>query len=393
MRRCLTVIFGIIALSSVIYASGTVITDSFYSTALGSTRNMRIYLPEGYDTSGIDYPVVYFLHGGGGNHNSYPYIYYHLDTLIDGNHIEPVILVKPDASVGPYYGSCYTNSALYGNFEDYIVYDLVEYIDATYRTIPLRSKRSIMGHSMGGSGAFKLAFKHPDLYRAVVDHSGLVDHDVLLQYYVPIILAENSGPPYTYNPGAGLFTGVAFTMCGAFSPDTTDPPYYVDFVLDSLGNVDSTVYELWRPHDIPVLAAQLPQDTIAIYLDCGTSDEYYCYPMHTALAESLDILGLDYEWHPYAGNHSNQLPVRFPLAFAFLDSVMSTGIEEGRVARPVEHLNIGATIFRGPLILSDERAYHVFDITGRKVEVNQMSPGVYFVEVDGSVVQKVVKVR
>jgi poly(3-hydroxybutyrate) depolymerase len=224
MKKLFVFLIGITSALSLASAAGTVISDSFYSDALGGTRYMRIYLPEGYDTSGIDYPVVYFFHGGGSNHMGYSYIYGHVDTLIANGHIDPVIVVKPDASVGPYYGSCYTNSALYGDFEDYLVYDLVSYIDTTYRVISSRNTRCVMGHSMGGSGALKIAFKHPDVYRAVVDHSGLVDHDVLLQYYVPLILAENGGgPPYTYNPNAGVFTGVAFTMSGAFSPDTTDP--------------------------------------------------------------------------------------------------------------------------------------------------------------------------
>ncbi|UCG93014.1 MAG: prolyl oligopeptidase family serine peptidase [candidate division WOR-3 bacterium] len=394
MKKYVLLFIGIIGLQSLMHAQGTVILDSFYSASLGSTRYMRIYLPDGYDTSGIDYPVIYFLHGGGSNHNSYSNIYFHLDTLIGNGHIEPVIVVKPDASVGPYYGSCYTNSTLYGDYEDYIVYDVVEYIETNYRTIASRDKRCIMGHSMGGDGSLKLAFKHPDLYRAVVGHSGLVDQSVLLQYYIPIILAENGGsPPYTYNPNAGIFTGVAFTLCGAFSPDTTDPPYFVDFILDSMGNVDSTVYDLWRPHDVPVLAAQLPQDTIAIYFDCGMSDEYHCYPMHTALAESLDVLGLDYEWQPYAGSHDNQLNVRFPIALAFLDSVMSTGIDEGYAARPVEQCNIGATIISGPLTLPPGEECRVFDISGRYVEPDKVTRGIYFVEQAGVIVQKIVKVR
>ena len=394
MKKLCVLLIGIAAVLSLANASGTVISDSFYSEALGSTRYMRIYLPEGYDTSGLDYPVVYFFHGGGSNHMGYTYIYFHLDTLIANGHIDPVIVVKPDASCGPYYGSCYTNSALYGDFEDYLVYDLIAYIDTTYRVISSRDKRSVMGHSMGGSGALKLAFKHPDVYRAVVDHSGLVDHDILLQYYVPVILVENGGnPPYTYNPNAGVFTGVAFTMCGAFSPDTNDPPYYVDFILDSLGNVDSTVYDLWRPHDIQVLATQLPQDTLAIYFDCGLSDEYYSYPMHEALAESLYALGIAHQWHPYTGNHNNQMGTRVPLAFAFLDSVMNTGIEEGHGTKPVGQIDFGATIFRGPLVLPAGAEYQIFDITGRQIEASRLAPGIYFIQVDGETIQKVVKIR
>jgi len=379
---------------TLVNAAGTVIIDSLYSQSLDDTRYMRVYLPEGYSTSTDYYPVIYFLHGGGSNHNSYSNIYYHLDTLIANGHIEPVIMVKPDASVPPYYGSCYTNSALYGDFEDYIVYDLIEYIETTYRAIPSRSRRTIMGHSMGGSGALKLAFNHPDIYRAVADHSGLVDYSVMLQLYIPLILAENGGTaPYTYDPYAGVFTGVAYTLCGAFSPDTTDPPYYVDFILDSQGNIDSTVYGLWRLHDTPYLAHQLQPDTIAIYLDCGSSDEYHCYPMHEALVDSLDMLGLPYQWYPYSGNHNNQLNVRFPIAISFLDSVMCTGVQEGSQIVPSDKSFIGATIFRGPLTIDADKKFKVFDIAGREVTPHNLRQGIYFVVIDNSVTQKVIKVR
>jgi S-formylglutathione hydrolase FrmB len=392
--KYIRIIISLVVGCSLLGAAGTVITDSFHSDALDATRYMKVYLPDGYDTSTEYYPVIYFLHGGNSNHNSYSNIYYHIDTLIDYGHIEPVIMVKPDASVGPYYGSCYTNSALYGDFEDYIVYDLIDYIETAYRAIPSRDSRTIMGHSMGGSGALKLAFNHPDIYRAVVDHSGLVDYSAMLQIYIPLILAENGGSaPYTYNPNAGVFTGVAFTLCGAFSPDTTDPPLYVDFILDSQGNIDSTIYDLWRLHDTPFLAHQVQPDTPVIYLDCGMSDEYHCYQLHIALVDTLDLLGLPYQWHAYSGNHSNQLNVRFPIAIAFLDSVMCTGVEEGSQVEPVLNDHIGATIFRGPLVLPADRNCRVFDISGREVRPTTLRPGVYFIEIAGSVTQKIIKVR
>jgi S-formylglutathione hydrolase FrmB len=251
-----------------------------------------------------------------------------------------------------------------------------------------------MGHSMGGTGALKLGFLHPDIYRAIVDHSGLVDFSVMLQYHIPLILAENGGvPPYDYNPNAGVFTGVAFTYSGAFSPDTTDPPYYVDFILDTLGNIVSSVYDLWRLHDTPYLAALLPLDSIAIYLDCGTSDEYYCYPTHTALVESLDVLGHEYQWYPYAGSHSNQLNSRFPIALAFLDSVMNTGLEEGHSIEHIEKSVIGATVFRGPLILPAGMTCRIFDISGREVDARYMKPGIYFINSNETTIQKVIKIN
>jgi hypothetical protein len=115
--------------------------------------------------------------------------------------------------------------------------------------------------------------------------------------------------------------------------------------------------------------------------------------MHEALAESLYNLGIEHQWHPYSGNHSNQMNVRVPLAFAFLDSVMNTGIEEGYGTRSVEQIDVGATIFRGPLVLPAGREYQVFDITGRRVDANLLAPGVYYVLDEGMLVSKVIKVR
>jgi len=320
-------------LPGVMYAQGTVVADSFFSNALGSIRHMRVYLPEGYDTTAIDYPVIYFLHGGNADHTWYSSLYAVLDSLIGNQIIQPVIVVKPDGSVGPYAGSCYVNSELYGNFADYIVYDLVEYIDATYRTIPERNKRCLMGHSMGGNGSLQRALEHPDLYQGAASHSGVVDVSIALELWAPYILSENGGsPPYYYTPSAGNFTYTTFTFAGAYSPDTTDAPYFVDFPLDSMGDLDSDVYARWRLHDVPRLAAQMPPDTnLAIYFDCGMQDEIFCYPQNTALAESLDALGISYEFQSYTGNHSNQLRSRYPMSLTFLDSAMNfTGISEDK---------------------------------------------------------------
>ena len=70
------------------------------------------------------------------------------------------------------------------------------------------------------------------------------------------------------------------------------------------------------------------------------------------------------------------------------------GVEEQRVVRPVEQrYSIGATIFRGPLQLPEGIKCKVFDITGRLVEPARIAPGIYFIEMDSKIVQKVVKIR
>ncbi len=70
------------------------------------------------------------------------------------------------------------------------------------------------------------------------------------------------------------------------------------------------------------------------------------------------------------------------------------GVEEQPIVKPVEeHKALHATIFRGPLQLPKGKKCRVFDITGRVVAPDKIRPGIYFIEVDGQIVRKVVKVR
>ena len=80
--------------------------------------------------------------------------------------MEPTILVKPNGSQGPYNASMYTNSVLNGNVEDWIIKDLIPYVDANYNTRNEKQFRTIMGHSMGTDGASRLALTYPELFRA-----------------------------------------------------------------------------------------------------------------------------------------------------------------------------------------------------------------------------------
>ena len=69
-------------------------------------------------------------------------------------------------------------------------------------------------------------------------------------------------------------------------------------------------------------------------------------------------------------------------------------VEEQPIVGAVEtYENLNATVFRGPLHLPEGKTCKVYDITGRAVEPTRIQSGIYFIEVDGVVTQKVVKVR
>ncbi|MGB3341177.1 MAG: T9SS type A sorting domain-containing protein [bacterium] len=70
----------------------------------------------------------------------------------------------------------------------------------------------------------------------------------------------------------------------------------------------------------------------------------------------------------------------------------TVGIKEN-ISRPIEHQYIGSTILAGPLVLPKDVPCKVFNISGRKVDAARLSPGIYFIEIDGKIIQKVVKIR
>lgn len=333
------IVFILLLLCGLTPAQGIVVDTTFFSQSLGFNRDVDVYLPEGYDSnSAIYYPTIYFLHGAGGDNDSYPEIIDILDSLIAIEAIEPVIAVKPDGYVRPFAGSMWANSVLYGNFEDFVIYDLREFIESSFRAIPERNKRAITGHSMGGIGSMSLALRHPDIYIAVAAMSGSLDLNAGIDSWIPHILQENpGGPPYDYYPLNGVFTLLTYTAAGAFSPNLDHEPFLVDFPLDEQGEKIDSVYERWLPHNpANMIASLLPDFDEALYFDCGTEDHLEFYPMNTAFAETLDNHGMEYEFQTFSGDHYS--PTRPPVAFEFLDSVMraATGVDDNSPYLPAK---------------------------------------------------------
>jgi len=333
MQMKLTIAALLLLLPVAAMAQGTLHDNLIYSQSLGFDRSIGIYLPEGYDPdSQVRYPVVYFLHGA---LNGYPGYWTNfqmktsLDNFIASGQIEPVIMVTPDGLIGPYVGSYWTNSELYGAFEDFVCQDVVTYIDSTYCTIPTRAFRSIQGLSMGGYGAMKIGLKHPETYRALASHSGPNELFVDLEHRRPLMLAEyESGPPYAFHPDSGTFSLLLFTQAGAYSPNMENLPWFVDLPLDESGDLIAPVMDRWIHNNPAHLALQLPsspwetESDLDIFFDCGTLDQNQLFHGNVALAESLDALGIEHTFQSFVGGHSDMFTVRFRIGIAHLDSVM-----------------------------------------------------------------------
>jgi putative tributyrin esterase len=129
------------------------------SASLGREQVATILLPTTYGKSRQRYPVMYLLHGGGQDHTAFATRGWFRELASRG-----MIVVTP--SVGE---SWYVNSAAdpTAKYEDFVVKDLIEYVDRQYRTIASREGRAIAGVSMGAWGAMMLGLKHHQHFAAV----------------------------------------------------------------------------------------------------------------------------------------------------------------------------------------------------------------------------------
>jgi pimeloyl-ACP methyl ester carboxylesterase len=118
-------------------------------------------LPSSYNSSTKSYPVIYFLHGYGTTLHKDSGFYKLFPT---DEYLGEAIIVLGHGSHSLLQGVDYVNSPVSGNWEDFIVYDLINYTDTNFRTIPDRNFRGIAGYSMGGFGALNIAMKHPDVF-------------------------------------------------------------------------------------------------------------------------------------------------------------------------------------------------------------------------------------
>lgn len=143
---------------------------SIYSGKMDINVKNIVILPADYNSrTSKKYPVVYLLHGHGGNQNSFLNIKPNLPELAS---INQVIFVCPDGKVSWYWDSPTDPKTQY---ETYVSKELIDYIDSHYRTIPDKSGRAVTGFSMGGHGALWMAVTHPETFGAAGSMSGGVD--------------------------------------------------------------------------------------------------------------------------------------------------------------------------------------------------------------------------
>jgi len=242
----LSVVFTCIAsvqlFSQALIKRGTLITEQLASVILKENkigldphRNIKVYLPPGYSSSGKSYPVVYFFHS----------IFWNIEKMFANRNVvalldrgmadgvvKEFIFVAADYST-PTTGCVYENSPVSGRWIDFTVEELVPYIDSHFRTIRHRDSRALTGDFMGGRGALKLAMTHADLFSVVYAmHPVATGIGQLPWTYAQVDWKRIYQAKSFAEVGTDGRTQLFVTLSQAFLPNPDRPPFYCDFYME-----------------------------------------------------------------------------------------------------------------------------------------------------------------
>lgn len=280
-------------------------------------RDVTVYLPPSYlSHPGRRYPVLYMLHGftdtdsqwfGWENH------WINLHTVIDQALSEglskEMIVVMPNA-YNRFKGSMYASSATIGDWETFIVKELVDHIDANYRTLAHIKSRGLAGHSMGGYGTIRLGMKHPDVFSSIYLMSpccmegGVFSNKELMEKLESITEVDQL-------KSTSFFEIATFATSAAFAPNPSRPPFYVDLPFAEGELRQDIVNKITANRILYMIDSYLPnmRKMTAIALDAGLQD-YGISDSTRKLHEWLKDYDIPHQYESYEGDHLNRIADR-----------------------------------------------------------------------------------
>jgi len=229
-----------------------------------------VYLPAGYDAAATEhpprrYPVLYFLHGLGGNEQTFFDTggWTLLDDLRKQGKMGDFLMAAPDGG-----RSFFVNSADGSvRYSDFFLQEFMPHIEHKYSVRGGRAGRAISGVSMGGYGALRFAFSHPELFSAVSAQSAALITESPRQLDVEAQAGD-------------------LTLAKVFGKPINE--------------------HHWNENSPFVLARKNAQalKNMAIYFNCGQRDDYGFEKGAAQLDDELRKEGVAHEYRPYPGGHS-----------------------------------------------------------------------------------------
>lgn len=290
-------------------------------------RDILVYLPTAYFTSEARLPVIYFLPGFGANSIGDVKVKTDFDHSFTKLQPSIVVIIPGTTRFG---GGFFVDSAVTGKWSEFVVKDVVNYIDANYRTLAKRQSRGIAGHSMGGFGALDLAMRHSDVFGSVfamapglVSNKGITDTQMfdseahIKQFITSTAAVKNSTAKEALisllnHPNK---FDIAYGM--AFAPMDT-PPYF-EYPYRLQGNTlvrDDAILAKWNSgfgavqSEISEFKTQL-KSLNGIGLDCGRNDEFQWIVRGCDYYSSeLKAAGIEHIYTTHEGFHMKNLRER-----------------------------------------------------------------------------------
>ena len=292
-------------------------------------RRVPVYLPPTYNDK-KQFPVIYLLAGFASTGQSF--LNYSFgrqsvpemaESLIAEGKMQEAIIVFPDCMTR-YGGSQYVDSAATGNYETYLVHEVIPFIDRTLSTLAEREHRAIAGKSSGGFGALRLGMKHPDTFAAVACHSGDMGFElcykpnfpaaarVLEQYKGSIADFLTSYEDALKKPQKEFPLLDLIGMAAAYSPsgkNGSQEKIRLPFNPHTCEPVDD-VWQEWLSFDPIVMIEQEKyrealRSLDFLFLDCGTLDEYNLQFGHRIFSAKATQYSIVHRYEEFMDTHSN----------------------------------------------------------------------------------------
>lgn len=238
---------------------------TIHSGILGKDMNLAVYCPDGYENT--DLPVLYFLHGRSGNETLLQWLGIDktADELISTGEIKPFIIVCPNLDNSRGINSSDTYREIrsrygmvhQGRYEDYLIREVIPYIDNTFHTVKNREGRYIGGISSGGYTALYIGLRYQELFSKVGGHMPAID----------------------------------------LSYADEDEPYFADEAM-------------WLKYDPVTIAENGIFEDTKVFLDDGKDDEGQFFRTCDKLFSILKAKGVDVQNHLFTDSHNGEYVLR-----------------------------------------------------------------------------------
>jgi S-formylglutathione hydrolase FrmB len=290
-------------------------------------RTVAVYLPEGYDTTHLHYPLLVDLAaftGSGLKRLSWQSfgesVPQRLDRLVAEGVMGPVVAVFPDAftSLG---GNQYVDSVAMGYWEKFLLEEMLPRIESEFRVRPGNSGRAVLGKSSGGYGALIQGMRHGDRWAAAACHSGDIGFEWVYRVELPAAvetLARHGGSVEEFLRhleeadkirGGEMAALMILAMAASYDPD---PNAFRGIRLP----VDPHTCELrperwrnWLAHD-PLTLVSDPgcvenlHRLKLLYFDCGSRDPFRLQYGARTLERRLQEAGVPHVYEEFDDDHS-----------------------------------------------------------------------------------------